>query len=70
MGKTVGAFDFDIGMDGARVVPCSSPLMAGCLSDDEVDACILLLKKDLDAVARRMKAAIEKHKRQPLFGSL
>ena len=66
MGKTTGAFDFDIDIGGARVVWAKEPLHARCLSDGEVDANIQLLKEDLDAVAERMKAAIREQAKMPL----
>lgn len=56
---TVEVFDFDIDTHGARVVVRLHPLCSGCLTDREVDANIKLLKEDLEAVAGRMKAALQ-----------
>jgi hypothetical protein len=52
------AFDFDIDIHGARVVPAKTPLMPACLSEGEIDWNIKALKDDLDAVAVKMKAAV------------
>jgi hypothetical protein len=67
MGKTVGAFGFEIDIHGARLVSKREPLCAGCRSDGEIDNNIRLLKNDLDAVAAQMKAAIRKQDRDPIF---
>ena len=65
--KTVQVFDYEIDVHGARVIVQREPLCPGCLSDGEVDAQVRLLKDDLDAVARRMKVAIVKQRKQPIF---
>ena len=65
--NTVKVFDFDIDINGARVVVAREPISPGCLSDGEVDDEIKLLKDNLDAVAARMKVAIRKQAKQPLF---
>jgi hypothetical protein len=65
---TVRVFDYDIDIHGARVVVVRTPLHAGCTSDGEIDCNIRLLKDDLDAVAKRMKEAIRKQAKEPLFG--
>jgi hypothetical protein len=59
LSDTVEVFDFDIDTHGARVVVRLHPLCSGCHTDREVDANIKLLKEDLDAVAGRMKAALQ-----------
>lgn len=64
MARTVGKFDYDDSSHGVRFTSASLGLSAGCLSDDEIDAYLHMLKDDLDAVARRMKAALSK--RAPL----
>lgn len=66
--STVGAFNFEIDAQGARVIVNRTPLMGGCLSDSEVDANIQILKEDLDAVARQMKKAIREQQSQSPFG--
>jgi hypothetical protein len=66
---TVNVFDFDIKVDGAAVVVVRDPICPRCMSDGEVDANITMLKENLDAVGKRMKAAIRKQAAQPLkFG--
>ena len=67
MTKTVSVFDFAMDIHGARVVVRTEPLCAGCLSDGEIDTNIRLLKDDLDTVAKRMKAAVRKQAKAPLF---
>jgi hypothetical protein len=65
--NTVRVFDFEVDqVRGARVVVRQEPLCQCCLSDGEIDANIKLLKDDLDAVAKRMKAAIRQQAREPM----
>jgi outer membrane murein-binding lipoprotein Lpp len=59
MRKTVGAFDLASNPRGVRVIVAKEPLCSSCRSDGEIDAQIKLLKNDLDAVAKRMKAALQ-----------
>jgi hypothetical protein len=66
LSDTLEVFDFDIDSDGARVVVRLHPLCSGCHTDREVDANIKLLKKDLDAVAGRMKRALQVQTRKSL----
>jgi len=68
LSDTVEVFDFDIDTDGARVVVRLHPICPGCRTDGEVDANIKLLKEDLDAVARRMKAALQVQANKSLTG--
>ena len=63
----VRIFDFEIDIYGARVVVRKEPLCLGCMSDGEVDLQINLLKENLDDVAKRMKEAIRKQAKKPLF---
>jgi hypothetical protein len=65
---TVEVFDFDIDTDGARVVVRLHPICPGCRTDREVDATIKLPKGDLDAVAGRMKAALQVQAHKSLTG--
>jgi hypothetical protein len=44
------------------------PICPGCRTDGEVDANIKLLKEDLDAVAGRMKAALQVQAHKSLTG--
>jgi len=67
MAHTAEAFDFEIDINGARVIVVQEPIGSGCLGDGEVDYQIESLKKNLDAVSKRMKAAIREQKRKPLF---
>lgn len=62
-------FDFTTDANGARVTTARDPLTGGCLSDREVDAAVRLLKEDLDAVAKRMKAPIRQQQQRPIFES-
>ena len=66
LSDTVEVFDFDIDSHGARVIVRHHPLCSGCHTDREVDANIELLKEDLDAVAGRMKAALQAHSSKSL----
>ena len=68
LSDTVEVFDFDIDTDGARVVVRLHPICPGCRTDREVDANIKLLKEDLDAVAGRMKAALQVQAHKSLTG--
>lgn len=69
MSNTVRVFDFAIDANGARVTTARDPLTGGCLSDGKVGAAVRLLKEDLDAVAKRMKAAIRQQQQRPIFES-
>jgi len=66
LAKTVGVFDFEINVYGARVVVRGKSLLTRCRSGVEIDADIQLLKDDLDAVAKRMKSAVRKQAQEPL----
>lgn len=55
----VGAFEFEIGIHGARVTVGGKPVCAACGSDGEIDAVIARLKEDLDRLAVYMKSAIQ-----------
>lgn len=62
------AFDFEIDIHGARIVTTKEPLTTASLYEPEIDNQVERLKNELDAVAKRMKAAIRKQENQPLFG--
>lgn len=76
MGKTVGRFGFHILDGGERLhtplayitVATRTVLKDGqiCVTPQmtelEIDTCVMLLKEDLDSVARRAKAAIKRAK--------
>lgn len=51
-------FGFDDGVHGLFVVVEREPLTPGCVSNQEIDSSIELLKGELDRVAMRMKAAL------------
>ena len=44
---------------GARVMARSLQLTGSCLSDDEIDAAVGMLKDDLDACAKEMKRLLK-----------
>ena len=52
---------------GARVVAHAHQFTASCISDDEIDGAIQMLKDDLDACAREMKRLVEVNRRGSLF---
>lgn len=60
MAKTMQVFDFEGDANGVRVIAKRATLHGGCMSDREIDVNIKLLKDDLDAVAKRMKAALKR----------
>jgi hypothetical protein len=64
---TKRVFDFEIDIHGARVVVCREPICPPCSSNGEIDTNIQLLKEDLEAVAERMKKAINKRAKKPDF---
>lgn len=66
MGETVHAFSFEIDILGVRPI-ARNPLFPGCRSDGEIDTNIQLLKDDLDAVAKQMKAAIREQDKKSDF---
>lgn len=66
MVKMLGTFDFEIDPNGACVTTTGQRLCSACLSDGEVDANINSLKKKLDAVGEKMKAAIKKQAKKPM----
>ena len=66
MANTVRVFDFEIDVHGARVIAVREPIFPACLSGGEIDENIRLLKADLEAVAKRMKAAVLKQASEPV----
>jgi hypothetical protein len=67
--KTTGVFDFEIGSGGVSIVPAKASMTNAALSDSELDGQIAAAKLDLDATAKRAKAALRKYLLQPLLGS-
>ena len=51
-------FGYDNGLHGLFVVVEREPLTDGCVTVQEIDSSIELLKSELDRVAMRMKAAL------------
>ena len=60
-------FHVEHGIHGARVIARSLQLTAGCISDDEIDTSIQMLKDDLDACAKEMKRLVKANLRGSLF---
>ena len=55
------------GVYGARVMTRSQALTAACVTDEEVDGNIQMLKDDLDACAREMKRLLKVNRSGALF---
>ncbi len=68
MANTIGVFWCDSDANGVTVGAGGQRLIGGCLSVEEIDTNIRLLKEDLDAVAIKMKTALVELKKRPLFG--
>ena len=61
----MSTFDYEIDINGARVVVARKPLHPACLSDGEIDFHINALKAELDRVARKMKRAVREQRTRP-----
>ena len=61
-------FGYDDGLHGLFVVVEREPLTAGCVTVQEIDSSIELLKSELDRVAMRMKAALPSRTRFSVDG--
>ena len=55
------------GVHGVRVMARSLELTGHCISDDEIDTSIQMLKNDLDACAKEMKRLIDVNSRGSMF---
>ncbi|HET9459817.1 MAG TPA: hypothetical protein VFO51_07555 [Sphingomicrobium sp.] len=55
------------GVHGVRVMARSLELTGHCISDDEIDTSIQMLKNDLDACAKEMKRLIAVNHRGSMF---
>jgi len=55
------------GIHGVRVLARSLELTSNCISDDEIDTNIQMLKNDLDACAKEMKRLVAVNLRGSLF---
>ena len=60
-------FHVEHGVHGARVMARSQQLTGYCITDDEIDTAIQMLKDDLDACAKEMKRLVEVNRRGSLF---
>lgn len=60
-------FHVEHGIHGAKVMARAQQLTGDCLTDEEVDSAINLLKDDLDACGREMKHLLELNRRGSLF---
>lgn len=60
-------FHVEHGGHGTRVLARSSQMTGDCLTAEEVDAAIDMLKSDLDACRREMKHLLELNRRGSLF---
>ncbi len=68
MANTANVFGYElVGGAGAAITANRTRLSPVCKSDQEIDAYVAQLKDCLDAVAERMKAAVQKDARAPLF---
>jgi hypothetical protein len=61
-------FYVEHGMQGAKVMARSHQLTATCVSDDEIDTSIEMLKDDLDACAKEMKRLANVNRRSIFEG--
>lgn len=66
LAKNMEPFEFEININGAKVLARPDALCGGCLADGEVDAAIAFLKSRLDLLAPQMKKAIRKQAAEPL----
>jgi len=60
-------FHVEHGGHGTKVLARSNQLTPDCLTDEEVDTAIQLLKDDLDACGREMKRLLEVNSRGSMF---
>jgi hypothetical protein len=52
-------FHVEHGIHGARVMARSHELTSNCVTEDEIDTAIEMLKDDLDACAKEMKRLVK-----------
>jgi len=60
-------FHVEHGGHGTKVLARPNQLTPDCLTDEEVDTAIEMLKSDLDACGREMKRLLEVNRRGALF---
>jgi len=60
-------FHVEHGGHGTKVLARPNQLTPDCLTDEEVDTAIEMLKSDLDACGREMKRLLEVNRRGSLF---
>ena len=63
----LGKFQVEHGVHGARVVARTQQLTGDCITDDEIDDAVQMLRDDLDACAREMKRLVAVNRRGSLF---
>lgn len=60
-------FHVEHGIHGVKVLTRSNHLTGGCVTEEEVDGAIQMLKDDLDACGREMKHLLELNRRGAMF---
>jgi hypothetical protein len=60
-------FHVEHGVHGARVIARTHQLTPSCVTDEEIDSNIQMLKDDLDACAREMKRLVKVNRSGALF---
>lgn len=60
-------FHVEHGVHGAKVLARSTQMTPDCLTDEQVEVAIEMLKSDLDACGREMKRLLEVNRRGSLF---
>jgi hypothetical protein len=67
MTGVLGKLHVEHSMYGVKVLTRTHQLTGDCLTDDEIDSAIQMLKGDLDACAREMKRLLDVNSRGSLF---
>ena len=67
MAGILDKFYVEHGIHGSKVMVRSQQLTSNCITDDEIDGAIQLLKDDLDACAKEMKRFTQLDRRGALF---
>lgn len=60
-------FHVEHGVHGVRVLARSQQLTGDCLTDQDIDAAIQMLKDDIEACRREMKRLLEVNRRGAMF---
>jgi hypothetical protein len=61
MSKALGVFGFDVGPKGVSIYSTTDYVTNAAMTDAELDRQIMVVKLDLDATAKRAKAALRKY---------